>query len=281
MFAVVDGARLWMASSGRGAGPTIVWLHGGPGLWDYLAPVAAITDDLCVSYRYDQRGCGRSFTAGPHTVSQNVADLEQLRIHWGLNRFVAAGHSWGASLALFYGLAYPERVSGLILISSHGLVPGSREHYQSERARRLGAEGEVRRRALAQQWAGNNTIENERAYCAVNWATDFVDPAHATTLLVEDLRINREVNSELGADSNRLAEAPGFQDRLRALYVETLVVHGAADPRPAWAARDVVQLLPDGSLLLLERAGHCPWVERPGEFSLGLRSFVQAVARRG
>lgn len=54
----VPGSALWTACQGHG--PALVCCHGGPGLWDYLEPVAAMVDDLATVYRYDQRSCGRS-----------------------------------------------------------------------------------------------------------------------------------------------------------------------------------------------------------------------------
>ena len=61
---MVGGAfgSLWTVRQGHG--PALVCCHGGPGLWDYLEPVAAMLDDLVTVYRYDQRSCGRS-TGGP------------------------------------------------------------------------------------------------------------------------------------------------------------------------------------------------------------------------
>jgi proline iminopeptidase len=57
IVSVPDGL-LWTIRQGNG--PALVCCHGGPGLWDYLAPVAEMVDDLMTVYRYDQRACGRS-----------------------------------------------------------------------------------------------------------------------------------------------------------------------------------------------------------------------------
>jgi proline iminopeptidase len=80
----VSGARLWTVQ--QGTGPGLVLCHGGPGLRDYLSPVAAMLSDLCTVHRYDQRACGRSDGGGAHTVERNIADLEGLREHWGRNK---------------------------------------------------------------------------------------------------------------------------------------------------------------------------------------------------
>src|SRR5437899_636174 len=65
----------------QGSGPAMLLCHGGPGLWDYLAPMAGMVDDLVTVYRYDQRACGRSSGNPPFDVLTAIADLEALREH--------------------------------------------------------------------------------------------------------------------------------------------------------------------------------------------------------
>lgn len=72
----------------------------------------------------DQRGGGRSLAGGPWTVAALVSDMELLRRHWGYQRWLVAGHSWGAHLALFYALAHPERTRTLVLLNSTGVEVG-------------------------------------------------------------------------------------------------------------------------------------------------------------
>lgn len=103
---VDDGVRLWTATAG--AGPTAVVLcHGGAGMWDYLQPVATMLTDVARVHRWEQRGCDRSDRTGPYSIARYVADLEFLRHHFGHQRWVVAGHSFGAGLALRYALAHP------------------------------------------------------------------------------------------------------------------------------------------------------------------------------
>jgi proline iminopeptidase len=72
---------------------------------------------------FDQRGCGRSL---PHagddeadlavnTTHHLIADIERLREHVGIERWLVLGMSWGATLALAYAERFPERVSEMIL----------------------------------------------------------------------------------------------------------------------------------------------------------------------
>ena len=104
------GATLWTVSGG--AGLPAVLCHGGPGLSANLGPVAAMVEGLALVHCYDQRGSGRSRSSGPFDVASFVADLEALRRHWGHDRWLVGGHSWGANLALFYALRHPDRTLG-------------------------------------------------------------------------------------------------------------------------------------------------------------------------
>lgn len=90
--------------------PPVVLLHGGPGLWDYLAPLAEMLCELTVSYRYDQRGCGNSSPGDELSMARYIDDLHELIESWEHEQIVIIGHSFGATLALA-GALYPDRVA--------------------------------------------------------------------------------------------------------------------------------------------------------------------------
>lgn len=124
-----DGELLWTATGGEG--PPLVLCHGGPGLWDDQGPVARMVEDLVTVHRYDQRGCGRSSASGPYTVARFVADLEALREHFGRETWMVGRHSWGATLALRYAIAHPERVRALLYVSGTGAGHGWNPAYRA------------------------------------------------------------------------------------------------------------------------------------------------------
>lgn len=113
-----DGHRLHVRQCGPDSGEPWLVLHGGPG--SGCAPsMAAWFDPL--RHRAvlpDQRGAGRSRPAGSlrrNTVTALLADLEQLRIALGIERWGVVGGSWGAALALAYADRFPDAVSALVL----------------------------------------------------------------------------------------------------------------------------------------------------------------------
>lgn len=275
----VAGASLWTAC--QGSGPAVVLCHGGPGLWDYLAPVAALIDDLATVYRYDQRACGRSTGGPPHDVATAIADLDALREHWRLTDWIVAGHSWGATLALAYCLRHPARARGLVYLSGTGIGPAWHADYKANQAARLGQTGQRRLAELKERLAraqGAEWAALDREYCALSWATDFADQTRARDLarrlFVADLHPNYEVNRALGADAGRVIENDTVTARLHSLWMPTLIIHGEADPRPLWAARRLAGLIPHAQLQTIPAAGHLPWLERPDRVAALLRQFL-------
>ena len=109
---------LYWEQVGRHDGLPVLFLHGGPG--DGCSPRARQLFDPQVwnAVLFDQRGSGRSTPLGELTdnsTAQLVADIERLRQHLGIDRWLVFGGSWGSTLALAYAQAHPQRVNGLIL----------------------------------------------------------------------------------------------------------------------------------------------------------------------
>ena len=110
--------ELYYEECGNPQGKPAVFLHGGPGAG---ADVRARRFFDPKAYRiivFDQRGCGRS---RPHaslidnTTWHLVEDIEKLRVHLGVDRWLVFGGSWGSTLALAYAQTHPDRVSELVL----------------------------------------------------------------------------------------------------------------------------------------------------------------------
>ncbi|GAB3368816.1 prolyl aminopeptidase [Spongiibacter taiwanensis] len=117
-LAVQAPHALYLEQAGSPDGIPVVFLHGGPGAG--LNPKARSFFDP-QRYRivlFDQRGSGHS---EPHACLENnttqalVDDMETIRKHLGIERWVVFGGSWGSTLALAYAQAHPERVAAMIL----------------------------------------------------------------------------------------------------------------------------------------------------------------------
>ncbi|WP_338832479.1 prolyl aminopeptidase [Bradyrhizobium sp. 27S5] len=115
---VGSGHDLHVESVGREGGVPAVYLHGGPGSGCQPDHRRLFDPERFHAVLFDQRGCGRSRPKGSrdHNTTQHlIADMEKIRERFGFARWMVVGGSWGATLALAYAQAHPERVSGLVL----------------------------------------------------------------------------------------------------------------------------------------------------------------------
>jgi proline iminopeptidase len=115
---VSDGHELYVESVGRVGGIPAVYLHGGPGSGCQPDHRRLFDPERFQAVLFDQRGAGRSRPKGGrdhNTLPHLIADIEAIREKFGFERWLVVGGSWGATLALAYAEAHPERVSGIVL----------------------------------------------------------------------------------------------------------------------------------------------------------------------
>src|SRR5882757_538951 len=115
---VSDGHEIYVESVGRAGGVPAVYLHGGPGSGCQPDHRRLFDPERFHAILFDQRGAGRSRPKGGrehNTLPHLIADMEMIRENFGFERWIVAGGSWGATLALAYAQAHPQRVSGLVL----------------------------------------------------------------------------------------------------------------------------------------------------------------------
>lgn len=115
---VGDGHQLYVEECGNPKGIPLIFLHGGPG--GSVGPQSRQFFDP-TAYRiilFDQRGSGKStpfLSLNANTVLDSVVDIEKIRQHLEIDRWMVFGGSYGSTLALAYAIHYPERVLHLVL----------------------------------------------------------------------------------------------------------------------------------------------------------------------
>jgi proline iminopeptidase len=115
---LTDGHVMYWEQVGHPRGRPALFLHGGPGAGAGAVHRRFFDPQFWRVAIFDQRGAGRSRPLGSlaaNTTAHLVADIEALRAHLGLERWLLFGGSWGSTLALAYAQAHPERVIGLVL----------------------------------------------------------------------------------------------------------------------------------------------------------------------
>ncbi|MEZ5820778.1 MAG: prolyl aminopeptidase [Xanthobacteraceae bacterium] len=115
----VDGGHeIHVESVGRIGGMPAVYLHGGPGSGCQSDHRRLFDPERFHAVLFDQRGAGRSRPKGGrehNTLPHLIADMEAIRNKFGFERWMVVGGSWGATLALAYAQAHPNRVSAIVL----------------------------------------------------------------------------------------------------------------------------------------------------------------------
>ncbi len=268
---------------GTPAGTPVVFLHGGPGGGTrpdhrrFFDPAA---------YRivvFDQRGAGRST---PHADLQEnttwdlVADVERLRAHLGIDRWVVFGGSWGSTLALAYAETHPERVRALVLRGiflcrpkeihwfyqdgASAIFPDRWEEYlapipEGERGdllhayyRQLTGEDEALRLAAARAWSvwEGSTV---RLIPDPKVIADFGDPHQA--LALARIECHYFVHNAFFQTDNWLIEHVGAIRR-----IPGVIVQGRYDVVcPAMSAWELSRAWPEADLVIVPDAGHSAW----------------------
>jgi len=139
-LAVAEPHVLYVDESGNANGLPVVFIHGGPGAGCDALSRRFFDPNLYRIVTFDQRGCGRST---PHASLDNnttwdlVADLERIREHLGIDKWVLFGGSWGSTLALAYAQTHPERVHALLLRGIFLCRPQDFHWFYQEGASRL------------------------------------------------------------------------------------------------------------------------------------------------
>ena len=263
-------------STSAGSAPLVV-LHGGPGAdHRYLLPQMlhlAREHDLLL---YDQRGGGQSRAPNNEPIGwrDHVADLASVCREFDIVTPTLVGYSWGAMLAMLYAMeaqgdAMLSAPARLALVSPAPVTAEYRQAFDANLRRRGNAPAIVaEREALVASGGRERDPEGYRQRIfELGVAGYFADPAEARDLTPFRVvgRIQQSTWESLGDFDLR----PG----LEGVRVPSIVVAGRDDPIPTASSVDAARAL-RAELVLLDRCGHVPYVERPDELWAALDPFL-------
>lgn len=275
----LDDARLFYEVVG--SGEPIIVVHGGPGLdHEYLQPgLDALATRNTLVY-YDQRGTGRSSAELVESVIDFdvfVEDIDRLREALGYEEVSVLGHSFGSLLALEYARRYPDRTRALILMNP--VEPGTR--FQEATARR---QEQRRSQEVAEEMASLRASEGFEArdpatlsrFYRLAFRGVMRDPDR-----VEELDLDlASTTARQGQDVARLLGASmgavEWWDRISAVEVPTLVLHGRYDAPPTDMARELAEAFPLGTFVVLD-SGHFPYLEDRQGLLSAVSSFFASL----
>ena len=265
----------------RGQGPLVIFqsVGWGPSLHLYSNTMKKLEDDFTVLY-FEARGIGgssRPSSADEMNTRALGSDLEYLRLHLQLDRLRFLGHSNGGAIILAYAEDFPDKVEKMVLIN-HELQGFSSDNFQTYAARRQDhpVYGPALR-AIMQLMQQPPTTDEEFAEKLQSVLPYYMHDTDKTYLFTEALKggsLSAWNFVNLGKGDNKLKFSA--VEGLSKVQAQTLVINGKTDAVCSEAAaRKVAEELGDrAQLVLIEEAGHVPWLERPDEFFSSVKAFL-------
>lgn len=279
-FVDASGARLAVFEAGT-SDDTILLLHGGPGVPDYLGDVASVLAAKHRVIRFDQRGTGQSqCPSGQYGLDDYVSDLEAVRRAYGLDRVKMFGHSWGGLVAQLYATRYPDRIAQLCLCnSSVGLGSDWRAMERAVMAhnrRRSGFGGFLllgldQVLALLPGAAGDGAA---RRMMARVWRNYF-DPPESAPAPAEAWLAG--VHSRPIFATRRAVLAANASELSGTLSVPVLIMFGENDIYGRTTER-LFARYPNAKVVIIPHVGHVPWLQDRAAFVDAIDSFFEAAA---
>jgi len=273
LLRTTHGHAIHYEECGNGAGLPVVFLHGGPGSCINANHRRYFDPAIHRIILFDQRGCGRSEPRGGlagNTTQDLVEDMERLRAHLGIERWVLFGGSWGSTLALCYALEHGERVVGLVL---RGVFLGSEAElrwycedlraFVPEAWSRLTAGIEVPRTAAilthyTQALAGTEAPQAARAWNTYESAVMAIGevPGGAAGVVDAQAAIDR-ARVQLHYLSHGCFLSAPLLSRVGALSHPAIIVQGRRDlVCPPVTAHALHERLRGSELVMVEEGGH-------------------------
>jgi proline iminopeptidase len=262
-----------IAASQTGSGAPVLILHGGPGLSDYTASLAAeFADGFCV-IRFQQRGLEPSTTSGPFNIEQHVADAIAVLDAAGADRAYVIGHSWGGHFAMHLAAQHQDRLRGLVVVDPLGAVPdggeGDLARILTERLSPERAAGvqELEQRAEA----GEATIGDALQGLALLWPGYFAAPDKAPPMPA--LELSPECYAGTFDSIHAHFERKTLERSLPSLTIPTVFVLGADSPIPPQHGVASAGLVPGARHIIEDDCGHFLWLEHPGAVRRALETI--------
>ncbi|MET7756616.1 prolyl aminopeptidase [Streptomyces sp. NPDC005389] len=277
---VGDGNRVHWEVSGNPEGRAALVVHGGPGSGSSPRSRRFFDPEAYRLVLFDQRGCGRSTPhasdpaadMGANTTAHLVADMERLREHLGIDRWLLYGGSWGSTLILAYAEAYPERVTEIV-IAAVTTTRRSETAWLYEGVGRFFPEAHERFRAgadhaedLVGAYAAlmDHPDRAVREKAAADWCAwedavlSMEGQGTPYTDRVDDTRLGFvRICAHYFAHGAWLEEGALIRDAHRLAGIPGVLIHGRLDMGgPLGTAWELSRAWPDAELHVVETAGH-------------------------
>lgn len=270
---------VYVEESGNPQGVPVIFLHGGPCSGTKPDHRRFFNPEHYRIILFDQRGCGLSLPFGElehNTTHDLLDDMERIRKHLAIDRWLVFGGSWGAALALLYGQRHPNQVLGLVIRAVFLVRQQDLAWFAKDGANRLfpeqwqqlldsvhcQPEDDVIARLCAAIWGPDEIAQRRAAKAWMDWGGQVtLGQQFQNTMLIDHVsdkmvkQVGMELhyakhhyfleNNQILANCHKLADIP------------TVIIHGRQDwVCPIEAGFQLHRALPDARYIVLDHAGH-------------------------
>jgi proline iminopeptidase len=278
-FTALNGITFHYLVSGQG--PLVIFqsVGWGPSIDLYANTMKKLEEDFMVLY-FEARGIGGSSrpSSGDEMSTRVLAsDLDHLRKHLELEQLRLLGHSNGGAIVLTYAEDFPDKVEKLVLIN-HELQGFSSDNFQTYAAARQDhpVYGPALKNVM-RLWQEPPSTDDEFAERLHSMLPYYMHDTDKTPLFESGLQ-GGSISIWNFLNQKRCDEQLKFSavEGLSKVQAKTLVINGRTDGICSEAAAQKVaeELGSKAELVLIEGAGHLPWLEKPDEFFLAIKRFL-------
>jgi len=261
-----------------GKGKPLLIINGGPGMnSEGFADLALQLSQYCQTIIYDQRGTGKSPVDAPDssniTMKLMAEDIETLRKHLKINRFIILGHSFGGMLASYYATLYPARIEGIILSSSGGIDLGLLDYVQESINSKLNHD----ERDSLGYWT-KKISEGDTGYYAKSQKANILarvyvyNRQHIPVVAKRLTQTNAQVNSLVWQNLQRIHF--NCKKQLSSFSKPVLILQGKQDNRGKKTAMKSHEAFKNSELVLMDSCAHYGWLDRPDEYFGKIKKFI-------
>lgn len=277
-FAESSGTRIYYRTFGTG-NPLLI-INGGPGLnsdgFVELAKTLSVHNQAII---FDQRGTGRSvlnkLDSTTITMRLMVEDIEHLRKHLNIQRWIVLGHSFGGMLASYYATIHPEAITAMILSSSGGIDLELLSYASNNITDRLTRQQSDTVNYWAAKINGGDTTYFARLQRAKALANAYVyDKKYAPQIAIRLTQGNQQVNGLVWQDMQKIKF--NCADKLLLFNKPVLIIQGKQDIVEEKTARKALKVLKNARLVLLDNCVHYGWLDRRDEYLGEVEKFIAA-----
>lgn len=272
LFFEVVGSALQPTTEGMITKPTLILLHGGPGVIDhtYFRPLMDPLGEFAQIIYLDLRGQGRSARHSPeyYQIGIMADDVAAFCVELSIEDPVVLGHSFGGYVALSLATRHPELLSKLILMATS---PREDTRWDLDCLERIAGKElrEVAARIIAGQANEEDEQRFERELVPFFW---YPPKPEVVSLLDRNPFRNEEIGRQM---DERFPHTYDVQSQLADIVSPTLILHGRNDwVVPIHESEAMAQKIPNAQLHIFEQAGHGVPYDTPEELIEQLELFL-------